>query len=264
MQKGSSYGVLRLVKVSGIRISLTGMILCGLLISGCSTTAKEKKKAQAHYKLGIAYLNDDLNQLAFIEFQKGLDKNPRDRDVQYGIGHIYFVQGKFKDAEKAFKKAIRIDSSFSEAHNYLGTIYERLAEPQKAISAYKKALKNPQYVTPHFSHQNLGLIYLIMEKYEDAIGEFKAALQVAPDYALAYNGLGRTYYLSEQYPESARAFESALKIVPDYAEAHFHLARTYSKQGSLKKAQKEFKQVIELAPESEFAKQSRDNLKQFP
>ena len=252
------------LKIKGIKVGLTGMILCALLISGCSITAKEKKTSLAHYKLGLAYLNEDQTQLAFIEFHKAGKINPKDPDVQYGMGHVFFLQGRLKDAEKAFRKAIRIAPDFSEAHNYLGTVYERLSEPDKAISAYKRALRNPQYVTPQFSRQNLGLIYLSMDNYEDAIREFKTALQVAPQYALAYNGLGRTYYEIGQYAEAASGFKNALKIVPDYMEARFHLAKTYSKQGFVKKAQEEFQQVIKLAPDSEFAKHSRDNLKKLP
>ena len=246
-----------------IVLVLLAVIGAGCFIpAGCSTMAKEKrdKSGQAHYKLGISYLNDNQTQLAFIEFQKAIEANPKDRDSHYGLGHIYFVQGKFKESGEAFKKAIRIDPNYSEAHNYLGTVYERLSDPDSAIGEYQKALANPQYVTPQYAYHNLGMIYLNTNKYKEAVKYFKSALQVAPDYALAYNGLGQAYYRDGQYKEAADAFNVALKIVPEYPEARFFLGQSYFKIGSNQLAKEEFERVIQLAPDSDLAKKSKQNL----
>jgi Tfp pilus assembly protein PilF len=246
------------------------VVLGGLSLYGCSgmSKAQREKTAQAHYKLGIAYLNEtpSQTQLAFVEFQKAIEADPKDRDSQYALGHIYFTQGKFEEARDAFNKAVRVDPNFSEAHNYLGTVYERLGDRDKAVEEYKKALANPQYVTPQYPHRNLAMVYLNEDDYKGAIKEFKEALGLPPPSddplfnALVYSGLGQAYYKNGQYPEAVDAFNGALKIAPDFTEAHFFLGQAYYKTGSGPLAKEEFQHVIRLAPDSELAKKAKQGL----
>ncbi|HET6464473.1 MAG TPA: tetratricopeptide repeat protein [Nitrospiria bacterium] len=243
-------------------------ILIALSLSGCSTTSsvQKEKNAQAHYKLGLSYLNDNQTQMAFVEFQKSIEANPKDRDSHYGLGHIYFTQGKFEQARDEFQKAIQIDPKYSEAHNYLGTVYERLGDQKKAIEEYRKALANPQYFTPQYPHRNLAMVYLNMNEYKSAIKEFKEALSLPPPpddplfNALVFNGLGQAYYKDGQFPEAVDAFNSALKIAPDYTEVHYFLGQAYYKTGSGPLAKEEFQRVIHLAPDSDLAKKAKQSL----
>jgi Tfp pilus assembly protein PilF len=254
-----------------VRWSVLLLILVGLSLSGCSTTSKaqREKSAEAHYKLGIAYLNESppQTQQAFVEFQKAIEVDPKDRDSLYALGHIYFTRDKFAEARDAFIKVIQIDPNFPEAHNYLGTVYERLNERDKAIEEYKKALANPQYMTPQYPHRNLAMIYLNANEYKSAIKEFKEALSFPPPgdnprfIPMVYNGLGQAYYKDGQYPEAVDAFNEALKIVPDYTEVHFFLGQAYYKTGSGPLAKEEFQRVIHLAPpDSDLAKKAKQSL----
>jgi len=45
--------------------------------------------------------------------------------------HDYDMMGKFSDAETYYKKAIDIDSEFSDAYNSLGTIYMKQKNGRK-------------------------------------------------------------------------------------------------------------------------------------
>ncbi len=248
--------------LSGLRIFTVILLAVAVGLTGCSgmSRAQREKRAQAHYKLGISYLNDNQLQLGFIEFHKAIEVNPKDRDSHYGLGHVYFAQGRYKEAVEAFKKAIRIDPNFSEAHNYLGTVYDRLSEWDSAISEFRLALANPKYATPHFSHHNMGSIYLNQGNFKEAAQAFIEALRVAPEYPLAYTGLGQVYFREEKFREAVEAFSNALKLAPGYTEAHYYLGQTYLKSGSNKLAREEFEEVIRQAPDSELADRSRQSL----
>ena len=146
-----------------------------LFLPGCATQAKVQrlKESSAHYKLGVSYLNDQMTQQAFVEFQKAVELNPNERDSHYALGHIFVVQLKYDDADQEFKKALKIESTYSEAYNYLGKVYEQMSrqyeqkgeldkargELDKAIRQYRKALDNPTYATPDRAHYNLGVAY---------------------------------------------------------------------------------------------------------
>ena len=57
---------------------------------------------------------------------------------------------KLKEAEKAYKKAIRIEPNNAEAYNNLGNALGEQGKLQDAINVYKKALNIKQnYATAH-------------------------------------------------------------------------------------------------------------------
>ena len=77
------------------------------LLSGCGLTKsriKSEREADAHHKLGIAYLNENNLQKAFMEFSKAVDSNPNDKMYYYALGLVYFRLDKFNDAVNAYKR----------------------------------------------------------------------------------------------------------------------------------------------------------------
>lgn len=244
---------------------IAGFILFVFLVgalSGCTTAAKTRKlnNAEAHYKIGISNLNNNMLQLAYVEFQHSVDKNPKAKKSYYALGHIFFVQKNYPEAEKVFKKAIRIDKKYSDAHNYLGMVYERMRNHELAVREFKKALENNKYLTPHKAHYNMGRNYVQLGKIEEAIEEFQKAVTVAPDYAAGFNALGKALVRKERPTEAVEAFNTALKIAPNFSESRFYLGESYLKIGSESLAEEQFKQVILLAPGSELARSAKKKL----
>ncbi|HEY4485699.1 MAG TPA: tetratricopeptide repeat protein [Nitrospiria bacterium] len=243
-----------------LRQAATVFILIGMMVlNGCFTMsqAERDRKAQAFHKIGISYLNENQNQRAYIQFQKAIKISPKHKESQYGIGHVFFMQGKYKEAVEAFQAAVSIDSTYSEAHNYMGKAYEALGESAKAVSEYQKALANPQYETPHFAHFNIGLIHLNASRYKDAAKEFRAAAQVAPDYAVAYSGLGQAYLRDGYNAEAIEAFSNAVRIAPEYTEAYFYLGQAHAQNGDSKSARQAYEKVVKISPDSDFSKKAK-------
>ena len=98
-----------------------------VFVTACASTksADIVQKATAHYKIGLSYYNENKFQQAYIEFQKALEINPKDKEVLNALGIVQLLQ--FEDLEKAieyFKRALKADKNFSEANNNLGVAYE--------------------------------------------------------------------------------------------------------------------------------------------
>ena len=233
-----------------------------LFAPGCATQAKVQrlKEASAHYKLGISYLNDQMTQQAFVEFQKAVEQNPDDRDSHYALGHIYFLQQKFDEAEKEFRKAVKIDKDYSEAHNYLGKVYEQKGEIDSAIREYKMALKNPTYSTPDIARYNLGVAFQIKGERDEAIREFQQAVLINPDHLLARYALAQSYAKSGKFEEAISSYKEVLRLFPESAEARYKLAWVYLKSNAKAEAMSEFGTLVERSPDSELAKRSKKHL----
>ncbi len=233
--------------------------ICLLVATGCSTASQiqRERTAQAHYKLGIAYLNNDELQQAFVEFQKALVSNSKYRDVHYALGHVYFQRGQWEEAKKELITTVKLDPDFAEAHNYLGKVYEKMGKWELAIEEYKKALKNLRYRTPHFAHYNLGLALMNTKDHEGALREFKEAIRIEPSFVIAYQAEGQAYSRLNRYGEAIEAFQQALEFNPSNPEVHFNLGVAYFKEDTRSKAKEAFEKVIELAPEGELSKNSK-------
>lgn len=246
-------------------IRIVPLLFVSVVLISCVSLKEEisrEKQASAHYKLGIAYLNENSLQKAFVEFQQALDISPKDKSYLYAMGHVYFRQGHHAKGEDMFRKAIRVDPNYSEAHNYLGKVLVLQGMHDEAVVEYKEALKNPLYSTPQKPYINLGEVYTIRGQYQEALDAYSQVLRLDPscsDFACvpAHNGLGKTYFQMGQIKEAIDAYHAAIKAFPAYVDAHYNLAFAYLKQGEKGLAAAEFRKVIELFPESDLAEDSR-------
>ena len=64
-----------------------------------------------------------------------------------------------------------------------------------------------------------GQQYVAQGKPDEAIIEFRNAIQVAPQFAEAHNALGRAYRQKGWIFDARAAFERAIEIRPDYVDA---------------------------------------------
>jgi Tfp pilus assembly protein PilF len=190
-----------------------------LFVISCATvaTSNTAQKAEAHYKIGVSYLNEKKVQQAFVEFQKAYDLNPKDVKVLNAIGIIYLIY--FDDTAKSidyFEKATKIDPNFSDAYNNLGFAYEKLGQFETAISFYKKALSNVLYPTPEKAFISMGNSFYRLGKYEDAIHSYKEAIKRDPDLSLPYLRMSLCYNSMGRYGEAATAMTQAINLDPYY------------------------------------------------
>ncbi len=164
-------------------------------LAGCATE-ETIKKSNGYYLEGVASLSVD-RQKAFVSFQKAIQLNPDNKQAHYGLGHIYALQGKFKEAEEAFREAIRLDGDYSEAHTYLGQVLAQQGRWADAIESYKRALSNPLYATPDLARYHLGRALAHEGDMQAAVEAFEDALLVNPPSvppAMLHLELGRAYY----------------------------------------------------------------------
>lgn len=70
----------------------------------------------------------------------------------------------------------------------------------------------------------------------DAEMAFAAALKARPRFAVAWNNLGALYLGLDRYAEAEKCFRAAIKVDPDHSKARYNLAVTRFKQGEYREA----------------------------
>jgi tetratricopeptide (TPR) repeat protein len=100
----------------------------------------------------------------------------------------------------------------------------------------------------HNIHNNLGLAYDKIGRFDEAIEELKAALHLYPDYVEVHNNLGVTYNKMEYPVEAQTELQEAIRMNPEYLEARCNLGNIYACSGKLEEALLELEEAKRINP----------------
>ena len=128
-------------------------------------------------------------------------------------------------------------------HNILGMAYVKINKFDNAIESYQGALKlNPGY---HVTLYNLGIVYHEKMDFEKAIFYYKKAIKHYPDYLDALFNLGFVYKQKGQFLKAAKLFKTIISKEPKYFNAFRCLSEIFCEYGDLYSGSKNLKIVIE-------------------
>jgi protein O-mannosyl-transferase len=142
---------------------------------------------------------------AKTEIEKALKIYELFPDAHYLSGRINYELGDFEGSYREYFRALSLNPGKAMYHNNTGTALFALGKFQEAAVEFEKATKlDPKDPDPVF---NLGSAYGAMGEnlrirnegeeafrmFNIAIGHFKEAIRMKPDYKSAYQFLGTTY-----------------------------------------------------------------------
>jgi eukaryotic-like serine/threonine-protein kinase len=130
-------------------------------------------------------------------------------------------------AKSATEKALSIDGSLAEAHASLGwiTLWHDW-NWSVAEKEFRCALElNPNYA---MAYEWYALYLAVMERIDEAIGEVKKAVELDPLSLVANSVLGLGYYWGRRYDEAVQQLNRTLELDADFPLAHLYLGWTYA------------------------------------
>lgn len=164
----------------------------------------------------------------------------------YQQGIIFQDKGKLSNAERAFKKAIKIDPKFVEAHNNLGNVLLDQGRIKEASNAYQKALK---LLPDHpLILNNVGNVLQLQGENEKALSWFEKAISQDPNHVDAYCNQGNAFRALERYREAVESYNRALEINPQLVEIQYNLGVLLVELQRLNSAINCFNQALRINP----------------
>jgi tetratricopeptide (TPR) repeat protein len=144
-----------------------------------------------------------------------------------------------------FHKTANIGLSHN-IHNNLGMAYDKLERYEDAAEEYREALRlDPGYTE---AHNNLAVAYNMMGLTEKAVQELQEAIRLKPDYIEAHTNLGHIHAMSGRYEEAFKELNTVLGLDPKYAAARNILGKIYASQKRNYEALKEFQEAVKSNP----------------
>ena len=140
-----------------------------------------------------------------------------------------------------FKYAPKIIYAFSQVNR--GNV-------EKAISIFNEAINEAPGFLPFYNA--LGEIYFGIQRFEDAIYEYKTAIWFDSLNISAYRGLCRCYEEMGDYDSAIETYQTLIKIHPYDAEYHSNLANIYYLMGEVETAISHYQHAITLNPSAEY------------
>ena len=130
-------------------------------------------------------------------------------------GERLFLENKPQEARPFLEEALNENPTNEKIYLYLGTIYEQINDPQRAIQIMKRALT-------------------ISTKYKD----------------LFYYNLGNNFFRQEEYTLSEEMYNKAIGVNSNLADAYLNRANSRLKLQNLSPARDDYVQYLRLAPDS--------------
>lgn len=204
--------------------------------------------------IGFSQEHDDPQVQADLLFNEGNSLlragnlaeavNKYDEALDIVKDHRYYFQKavallrlqRFEDSIQAFNSALELGADMERVHYGLSGAYMGQGEQlfsagnySGAITQYRNAIEvssDPRY------YNRLAIALRRDNREAEAVEAFQSAIELDPDYAVAYAGLGGTYVSLQQYDDAIEVYRKALELEPDMQHARVGLATAYTAQGN--------------------------------
>ncbi len=154
-------------------------------------------------------------------------KNPHAFIAFISYGNILYSENNIEGALDAYLSAHEINPSREEVMMYVAAMYHALGKPEESAIHLSRILrKNPWNIEAYFRLGNV--YYTSLKQYDRAINTYLTALKIAPNHSQILNNLGVVYSIQGKREEAMAAYTAALTNDPTYENARINLEKISS------------------------------------
>lgn len=168
-----------------------------------------------------------------VVFMKGVDvKNVTSSEIKHQVNHLH--QDMIADLELLFYIAEKVHTiRHSASINKLGIVFLKTNLFDEAIREFRKAIElDPEFIE---AYNNLGYALLKQELYEEAIDALEKGIKKDGNYADLHKNLGCAYCSINKYGEAIHELTKAIEINEDYIAAILKICLVYLKSAASEK-----------------------------
>ena len=190
--------------------------------------------------LGRAYFALDELDRAVVAFTHAM----RGAEVEVPEAMYWTVRTLRLLADRCFEQIERLDPGSWRAHQVRAEAFQQRQADEEAITEYRKAIDiNPKRAE---LHRHLGLLYLLNNAYDEAQQALERALELDGANPSTLYFTGRLHVAKQLHAESIRFFEAALRLDPNLVQARPSLGRAYLRAGRAEEAVAELTKGLAL------------------
>jgi cytochrome c-type biogenesis protein CcmH/NrfG len=173
-------------------------------------------------------------------------KNAKSCEVFHMLGTIYYDQGKFNKAIRAFRRALEIEPTFTDASVGLSIILNdigKYAEGRKVFEEARDLLNKhtaneDPYINEKFSvkHDELGEMYFHHGRFKEALDQYFKALALSNRKPELTMKIVECFVRLEEQDRAVRELQSLIKDFPGFLSARVRLGKMLYDSGDVQGA----------------------------
>lgn len=228
-------------------------------------SAIDGQNDQVFWNMAIVHMEMRKYDRARDDLQKAIAVNADVASYHEKLGTVLMELGDWQAAKAPLEKTIQVEPALFKAYYKLAQVDEQLDDQQSALKHYTQAIeKGPRFLE---AYSALGRLYADLGYLDQAAQVLNEATKVAlagtEEEASVHHLLGTVYQQQKKYDEAVQQFRAALDVVPGMRDALFSLGWTYSLQGNKEEAKRYLKKFVDVAgaeAPAHYVKAARDKL----
>lgn len=213
----------------------------------------ESLRSRAEYFQGVNLrltaekANDEAQLREALDVQQAaLQKEPNTAHILNEIGYLLFLLEDKEKAAEYFTQAAQAAPAWVLPYSNLAETHRKLRNYEKAEAAALKALA----IDSNFAMaaNNLGLIYFIQERDNEAKAYFEKAIAADSNYAATYYNLGNWHFWYKNYDIAEANLLKYNSLKPKDSQAYQLLGLVYQRWKKLEKSSLAFEESLRIDP----------------
>jgi predicted Zn-dependent protease len=186
-------------------------------------TSQKEQNPWGHYMLGLSAWKANDYPLAEDSFLRALELDRGHIKSRINLSRVYLDSGRAGEAMEQLTVAREQDPESPTVYHLTGRAQRQLGETEKAIEAYRNAIRmdNEQV----WAMNNLGLIYIREGQFRKALPPLARAAILRDDVPVFQNNLGIALENTGNYREAENAYAAAVSMDKSYDRAYNSLCR---------------------------------------
>jgi hypothetical protein len=129
-------------------------------------------------------------------------------------------EGRLRDAEVAYRAALKLNPTNADALHLLGTLAFQVGKYEIAVQFIQRALKLSP-TTAHF-YNNCGPALRALGRFEEAVDSYRKAIELQPSLSQVWYNLGKCYSEAGQPERALKAYNRQLELGGDQASTRWN------------------------------------------
>jgi len=165
---------------------------------------------------------------------------------EYSVAQEASFAGRWDDAAKGYRKAIKLDPNMGRAYAGLAAVYQNQGRPEEAKKTFEDALARLERMSDREKFRTRGLYYVTVRKSEKAVEELSKLVAQYPSDTNGIANLALAYFYRRDMAKALAVGRRFTEIYPKAVPQRNNVGLFAMYAGDFEAAEKEQKAVLDL------------------
>jgi len=210
--------------------------------------ALDQDSSLVHFYLGEIAYHRGLNDNALRYLERAVALSPQNHEALYLLGFVLGDAGHHDEAREVMRRAVSLNPALSRTHANL-TLAAREQYVERSKRESKRMLQMDDAAgDAHLTHYNLGLAFRKRGYLNEALGEFRLALQRGEDRDLTQQGMAEVQLLMRNTAAALELYDDLLQRHPKNPKFWNERGVAQHQSGRYVDAQESYRAAIDCEP----------------